>query len=145
MKQVYTGRQRVEAAFKAERTDRIPFTTAIVDNKAFLEFLGLTPKEYYLDLDKALQASTKAQEMFPSDMIWVAGDPLTKVAILAWAEAKYGPGVHLPPPLKEKTALASMTVRDPKQHRSYVNYLGMCQKFSSLFKDTWMEALAPGI
>ncbi len=66
MKQAYTGRQRVEAAFKAECADRIPFTTSIVDNKAFLEFLGLTPKEYYLDLDKALQASTKAQEMFPS-------------------------------------------------------------------------------
>ena len=141
----YTGKQRVVAAFRKERTDRVPFTTMIVDNRAWLKFLGITPNEYYSKPEKALEALDRAEERFPADMIWVPGDPLMPEATSFWIESKYGTGVRLPPPIKDKADLAKMTVRDPKQHSAYSAYLDMCAKVFNLYKDSWVEAYVTGI
>ena len=53
MKQ-YTGRERVEAAFKREYADRVPVNLDVAAHCARL--VGITDEEFWSDPEKALKA-----------------------------------------------------------------------------------------
>ena len=138
MKSGYTGKERVKAAFKGERLDRIPINIHVPNAH---ELAGYTAQECVFDPDKALAAQIKAHEMFPSDMINVPGDPFlpTNAAILA--KAKFGPDAKPMYPVQDRSSLANIEVRDPRKSKLYGKYLEMCYKTLEEFKDEWVSAL----
>jgi len=138
MAQQYTGKERVMAACQGEYTDRVPINLLVPRAH---ELAGLTVDEVVFDPDKALQAQVKAHEVFPSDMIGVPGNPYLPTTAAATYERMAGEGAREKPRLEDKSALAGMEVRDPKQSRRYAKYLEMCYKTQSAFQDSWVYAL----
>ena len=138
MAEQYTSKERVMAVCKAESTDRVPMNIHVPRAH---ELAGFTAKEAVFEPDKALQIQIKAHEMFPSDMINVPGDPTLPTTSAATYEARYGEGARENPRLEDKSALAELQVRDPRQSRRWSKYFEMCYKTQEAFKDTWVSAL----
>ena len=87
--------------------------------------------------------TTMLEEIFPSDLIWMPGDPYLPEAIAAKRKAK-GAG-PLPRLFEQKSALATMPVPDPRKSKIFTAYLEMCRKVNSLFDDHWIFGTAPGV
>lgn len=136
----YTGKERVQAALKGERLDRVPISFHIP--KAH-EYAGYAGKEM-MDPDKALDAQIKAHEVLPSDIVNVPGDPYLPTTIQARAKEKAGTDdiPHPPAMLADKSAIGDVPIRDPKQSRRYTKYLEMCQKTQEAFPGCWVQALS---
>jgi uroporphyrinogen-III decarboxylase len=83
----YTGKERVLAAIKGKRLDRIPISFHIPKAHSYAGYTGL---ECVLEPDKGLQAQIKAHEALPSDMVNVPGDPYLPTTMTATAKAKSG-------------------------------------------------------
>lgn len=141
----YTGKERVEAAFRGEYADRVPLFTSLLENAACAALAGYTLRECYVDPAKGLELLIKAQELFPSDGVFVPGDPLLPTAIAARQEARGGKEAVGERLLAEKETLKTVRVRDPRQSSTYGPYLAMCRRVKELFKDTWVVALVPGV
>ena len=142
MKQ-YSGKERAEAAFHREYADRVPFLTAMLYNQACAEMAGFTLEECYLDDEKVVTALTKFEEVFPSDLVWVHGDPYLPQTIEARRKAR-GAG-SLRRKFEEKSALATTPVPDPMKSKAFIAYLDICRKVNSLFDDRWVFATVPGV
>jgi uroporphyrinogen decarboxylase len=140
MKQ-YTGRERVEAAFKREYADRVPVNLDVAAHCARL--VGITDEEFWSDPEKALKAQMKANELFPSDIVLVPGNPVRPRTYAATIERKSGPASSRKRILEDKSALATLKFRHPKENQSYVIYLKMCQRVSSMFSHLWVFASVP--
>ena len=136
----YTGKERVLAAIKGERLDRVPMSFHIPKSH---EFAGYTGREM-MDPDKALEAQIKAHEAFPSDMVNVPGDPYLPSTITALAKAEAGTDEtpHPPAMLADKSAIDGLEVRDPRKSRRYAKYLEMCHKTQEAFDGCWVQALS---
>ena len=141
----YTGKERIEAAFHREFADRVPFFTAAHYLEAFTLITGITSQEYWLNAEKTLGFLIKVEEMFPSDIIRIPGDPLLPEAVAARREFKKGREAVGERLLAEKSALITWTVHDPRKSSTYGPYLELCRKVLLAFKDTWSAALIPGI
>lgn len=141
----YTGKERVEAAFNREYADRVPFAIACYYNQSCGELAHITLQKYYLDPEKSLEFLAKLEELFPSDVLLVPGDPLMPEATAVRQELKKGREAVGKRLLAEKSALANMNIHDPKKSSTYGPYLELCHKVESMFKDTWSVALVPGI
>ncbi len=137
----YTGKERVLAAIKGERLDRVPISFHIPKTH---EFAGYTGMECVMEPDKALEAQIKAHEAFPSDMVNVPGDPYLPTTLTATAKAESGSDASPRPPAKlaDKSAIAELIVRDPKKSGRFSKYLEMCHKTNEAFKDCWVQALS---
>jgi len=137
----YTGRERVTAAIRGERLDRVPINFHIPNAH---EYAGYAPMECVMEPDKALEAQIKAHEALPSDMVNVPGDPYlpTTMAAVAKAESGSEETPHAPPMLADKAAIGELEVRDPRKSRRYGKYLEMCHKTDEAFKGCWVQALS---
>lgn len=134
----YTGKERVVTACKGEYADRVPIN---INFPGAHELAGFTFEECAFEPEKALQAQIKSHEMFPSDMVDVPGDPYLPTTAAILYEARFGSGAIPKPPLEDKSALAQLEVRDPRQSKRYATYLEMCHKTKAVFKDAWVSAL----
>ena len=137
MAKQYTGKERVLAACKGEYADRVPIHLTFP--RAY-EFTGFTAEDCVFNPDKALQAQLKAHEVFPTDMVGVPGNPYLPTTSAA-TYSQFTGGEREKPRLEDKSALAEMAVRDPRQSRRYSKYLEMCHKTREAFKDEWVYAL----
>ena len=139
----YTGRERVLAAMKGERLDRVPISFHIP--KAH-EYAGYTGMECVMDPEKALEAQVKAHDALPSDIVTVPGDPYLPTTMTAIAKAESGTDEtpHPPARLADKSAISELEVRDPRESRRYGKYLEMCHKTQEAFSDCWVQALNGG-
>ncbi len=137
----YTGKERVLAAIKGERLDRVPMSFHIP--KAH-DYAGYTGMECVMEPDKALEAQIEAHKVFPSDIVNVPGDPYLPTTMTAIAKAESGSSdtPHPPAMLADKSAIADLEVRDPRKSRRYTKYLEMCQKTSDAFEDCCVQALS---
>lgn len=136
----YTGKERVLAAMKGERLDRVPISFHIPKTH---EFAGYTGMECVMEPDKALEAQIKAHEVLPSDMVNVPGDPYLPTTMTAVAKAESGSDEtpHPPAMLADKKKISELEVRDPKKSRRFSKYLEMCHKTDEAFSDCWVQAL----
>ncbi|MDP2954366.1 MAG: uroporphyrinogen decarboxylase family protein [Chloroflexota bacterium] len=141
----YTARELVEAAFKGEKPDRVPFTTAMLYHQGFAQKLGFTVAELLLDPEKALHALTLIEKTFPSDMFMhVPGDPYSPEAMAAYRQATKGSGAPIEYPLADKSALERMPFRDPRQSSAYSRFLAMCRRVREIYPDRWVATTIPG-
>jgi uroporphyrinogen decarboxylase len=138
MNERYSGKDRIKAALKGDRLDRIPINIHMPNAH---ELAGFTAEECVFDPDKALSAQIKAHELFPSDMINVPGDPFLPTNAAVLAKAKFGPDARPRYPVEDKSSLNSIEVRDPRRSKLYGKYLEMCYKTQDRFKDEWVAAL----
>ncbi|NTV13586.1 MAG: uroporphyrinogen decarboxylase [Desulfobulbaceae bacterium] len=63
-----TGMDRLVAASKGEKSDRIPVFCNLIDQGA--KELGLSPKEYYADGSKVAEAQLLMREKYGHDNVW---------------------------------------------------------------------------
>ena len=66
----YTGKERIEAAFRREYADRVPLHLDIGPHYA-QQRLGYELAQYFGDAEKALETHQRAVEEFPSDTVTV--------------------------------------------------------------------------
>ena len=137
MAKQYTGKERVIAACRGEYADRVPMSIGVPRAH---ELLGFTAAECVFEPEKALQVQIKAHEIIPSDMVGVAGNPYLPTTSAATYERSSGTGTREKPRLEDKSALAELKIRDPRESRRYAKYLEMCHKTQEAFKDTWVSA-----
>ena len=103
----YTGKERVLAAIKSERLDRVPISFHVPKTH---EFGGYTAMECVMDPDKALEAQIKVREVYPSDIVNVPGDPYLPTTMTAIASPA---AINGPP-----RATTAPPTAAPKTHKS---------------------------
>ena len=137
-----TGKERVLAAFQREYADRVPVMIAAAMNCVHL--IGSTLEDYLLDDRIAMEATAKALEVFPSDLVRVPGDPLLPMTAQARYRKKHGPDTRMEPPLKDKARIKDFSFQDPKKSSSYRPYIDLCRQAAEAFPDKATVALFPG-
>lgn len=65
----YTPKDRILAAWKGERTDRVPFNVDIGPH--YSSVLNYTPEDYFGNIDTAIECQVKSVTDYPSDIITV--------------------------------------------------------------------------
>ncbi|MFO7962443.1 MAG: uroporphyrinogen decarboxylase family protein [Desulfobacterales bacterium] len=134
----YTGKDRIKAALRGDRLDRIPINIHVPNAH---ELAGFTIEECVIEPDNALTAQIKAHELFPSDMVNVPGDPFLPANAAVLAKVRFGPNAMPTYPVADKSSLNQIEVRDPRQSKLYGKYLEMCYKTQERFKEQWVSAL----
>ena len=137
-----TGKERVMAAFQREYADRVPVMIAAAMNS--LHLIGSTLEDYLLNDRIAMEATAKALEVFPSDLVRVPGDPLLPMTAQARYRKKHGPDTRMEPPLKDKARIQDFSFQDPKKSSSYRPYIDLCRQAAEGFPDKVAVALFPG-
>ncbi len=109
----YTGKERVEAAFRRECADRVPYNLDFGPHYA--REMGLTPQDYFSNLDKAYEIVTEQLKALPSDMVVVPQNALVWWALPNLFKYKSKSEEVTSGALKDKAALADLEYIDPKQ------------------------------
>jgi hypothetical protein len=65
----FTGKERIEAAVRRERTDRVPYNIDIGPH--YSSQIGYSIEQYFGDIDIAIECHVKAVEAYPSDLVTV--------------------------------------------------------------------------
>ena len=140
MAKQYTGRERVKAAFNREYADRVPVATMVGAHCA--ELAGVTLEEYVTDFEKALKVAKVAQELFPSDLVSVPGNPLlADVQAIRRGLKGESPVQHR---LADKSAIATLKVRPPQEDRFFGPLLKMCEKTAAAFPNEAVRTMVGG-
>lgn len=140
MAKQYTGKDRVAAAYKREYADRVPISMMLGAHCA--ELAGVTPEEYVTDFDKALKVAQVAQELYPSDVVPVPGNPLlSDVQAIRRRMKGESPAQHR---LADKSALATLKIRPPQEDRFFGPLLKMCQRTAAAFPNEVVRATVGG-
>ncbi len=131
-----TGFDRVKAAFKRQRADRVPFYP-IVSGLAG-QLIGIDAKTYYTDHDRFADAHIALYEEIRPDIVALMGDLFMEVDAMG-AEVEF-PEDDLPRLrsylLKDKGNLSSLEVPDPHKSGRMPAYLGACRKVSAAVKES---------
>lgn len=142
--QQYTGKDRIRAAFKREYADRVPIYP--ITGRFNARISGITMREFLTEPAKMAQAILNYHEMFNPDICLVIGDLLYEVEAMG-TEVEFPEDSlckeksHL---LEDKTNLAKLEVPDPKKDGRLPDFLEVCQRVSSVVKDSNVSGIACG-
>ena len=140
-----TGRDRVEANFRGEYLDRVPVYMNCTVSEYICGKLGYTRTEVLTEPDKELEALQLSQKEFPSDIIRMPADPMLPDTIAARSELnKHRGKQHNARMLGNKSDLAGIEVRDPRESRTYKPYLEMVGRVKNIFPDHPVVTMSPG-
>lgn len=142
MKQ-YTGKERVEAAFRREYADRVPYQLDF--GPQYAREMGMTPQDYFGNLDTAYKVMAEQLKALPSDVAVVPQNLLVWWMTLSnlfryktRSEEVTAGG------LKDKAALADLEFIGPKESSGVNQAVGSCQRAVATFKDKATRPLLPG-
>jgi uroporphyrinogen decarboxylase len=139
-----TGFDRVRAAFKRQRADRVPFYP-IVSGMAG-QLIGIDAKTYYTDHDRFADAHIALSEEIHPDIVALMGDLFMEVDAMG-AEVEF-PEDDVPRLrsylLEDKGKLSSLEVPDPHKSGRMPAYLGACRKVSSTVKESPVGGVISG-
>ncbi|MBA7615257.1 hypothetical protein ES703_22535 [subsurface metagenome] len=121
MAKQYTGKERVEAVFRREYADRIPVVLSL--NIHLAPQAGYELNEVRLDPEKAWEIFMLTEEMVPSDMVRVPGEPYQPDVIQAREESTLTPETRGKLRLEDKSSLKTFHYRPPKESGAYVSYI----------------------
>ncbi|MFC2040790.1 uroporphyrinogen decarboxylase family protein [Chloroflexota bacterium] len=138
----YTGKERVEAAFKREPADRIPVVLGLDYHLAPLA--GYDLNECRLDPEKAWKTFMLAEEMLPTDMVRVPADPYSPAVVQARQEGTLGPEASQKARLADKSELKNFRYRPPRENKVYAVYLEMAKRVMSVLPDRAASASGGG-
>lgn len=129
----YSGKERVEGVFQRQPVDRLPIILSLNVHLAPLAGYGLN--EARLDLEKAWKTFLITEELLPSDMVRVPGDPYLPDAAQARSETSLPPRVKRVFRLAEKSSLKTFHPRPAKENNIYIGHIEMCKKIIAVFPD----------
>lgn len=131
-----TGFDRVKAAFKRQRADRVPFYP-IVSGLAG-KLVGIDAGTYYTDHEKFADAHIALYEEIRPDIVALMGDLFMEVEAMG-AEVEF-PEDDVPRLrsylLEDKGKLSSLEVPDPHKAGRMPAYLGACRRVSASVKES---------
>ena len=113
----YTGKERVEAVFQREKTDRIPVILGLTVQLA--RQAGYELNEARLDPEKSWKTFLFSEEMFPTDMPRVPANPYLPDVIQNRQEGTLAPDKGRQYRLADKENLKTFHYRPPKENRAY--------------------------
>jgi len=123
-----TGMERVKAAFKGERPDRVPSYPILSGLAA--RMIGLTPRDYYTNFDNLAGAHIAIYEQLKPDVIALMPDLFLEVEAMG-AEIEF-PEDDVPRLrcylLADPTRLSSLSIPDPYSAGRIPAYLEACKK-----------------
>jgi MtaA/CmuA family methyltransferase len=138
----YTGKERIEAAFRREYTDRVPYYLDF--GPQYSKEIGMTTDEYFANIDNAYKIMGAQLIALPSDMVvvpqnllsWWSPPNMLKYKIRS-EEVAFGG-------LKDKAALSDLEYIDPKQSPGLNKVRESCQRATNTFRDKATRPLCFG-
>ena len=131
-----TGFERVKAAFKRERADRVPFYPIV--SALAGKLTGIDARTYYTDFDKLADAQIALYEETRQDVVALMGDLFMEVEAMG-AEVEF-PGDDVPRLrsylLKDKSKLNSLEFPALEKAGRIPGYLAACTKASTAIGDS---------
>lgn len=140
MEKSITGKDRMEAAFKGERLDRIPVFTLI--SAQFAEKAGYTTEQALTEPEAALKTAKMASEEIDLDIMFVPFNPW-----LTEAQEAIRKVMGKIPSIKRddiKEKLPKWHVRDAREDKLFGTHLDVCEKTIEMFPDHHLETLIGG-
>jgi len=141
MKQ-FTGRERVEAAFRREYADRVPVNLDFGPHYA--KEMGVSTQEYFGNIDKAYEVITEQLKALPSDMVVVPQNLFVWYALPNLYRYKTRSEQITDGGLKDKSALADLEYIDPKQSPGIGEGLASCKRCVATFTDKAVRPVCIG-
>jgi uroporphyrinogen decarboxylase len=138
--QSITGKQRMEAALKGEKLDRLPVMLLLGGHYA--EAAGYTLEQFLTQADAALETVKLTCEELDSDALFVPLNPLMPDAQEAFRKLMGKPPSIKKDNIKEK--LPKWTVRLPREDPLFSSHLDMCAKCVEVFPQYHVETMIGG-
>jgi uroporphyrinogen-III decarboxylase len=135
-----TGKQRMDAAFKGEKLDRLPVLLLL--GGQYAEKAGYTLEQFLTQPEAALDTVQLTCEELESDALFVPLNPLMPDAQEAFRKLMGKPLSIKKDNIKEK--LPKWTVRLPREDPLFSGHLDMCEKCVAAFPDYQIETMIGG-
>ena len=140
-----TGRERVKAAFRGQRPDRVPCYPIVSALAGSL--IGIGPTEYYTDLGKLADAHLALYEELGQDVVVLMADLFLEVEAMGAVVEFPGDGT---PRLRSyllaeaKGRLASLARPDPARSGRLPAYVEACKRVAGMVKDSAVGGVVCG-
>lgn len=128
----YTGKERVETAFRREYADRVPYNLDFGPHYA--KEMGMTVEDYFGNLDTAYKITAEQLKALASDMLVVPQS-------MAWWKLpniyryKSKPDELTEGGLTDKAALADLEYVEPKESPGVTQMMESCRRAVATFTD----------
>jgi len=139
----YTGKERIEAAFRREYVDRVPFNLDIGPHYA-QQVMGVSLQEYSADLDKAFEAHSKYFEVVDSDIVTVPQNVLGWWSLSNLYRFKTKTEAVTEGVLKDKSVLADLEYIEPENCLAVSQVRESCRRTNDTFKEKASRPALPG-
>jgi len=139
-KSAITGKQRMEAAFKGEKLDRLPVLLLL--GGQYAERAGYTLEQFLTQPEAALETVRLTCDELESDALFVPLNPLMPDAQEAFRKLMGKPPSIKKENIKEK--LPKWTVRLPREDPLFSGHLDMCAQCVESFPDYQIETMIGG-
>jgi uroporphyrinogen decarboxylase len=139
-KKSITGKQRMQAAFKGEKLDRLPVMLLLCGHYA--EAAGYTLEQFLTQADAALETVKVTCEELDSDALFVPLNPMMPDAQEAFRKLMGKPPSIKKDNIKEK--LPKWIVRLPREDPLFSAHLDMCAKCVEVFPQYHVETMIGG-
>ena len=133
----YTGKQRMEAAFKGQKLDRTPIFLFLGSHLALAEKAGFTVEQTLTDPEAALQTLKITLEILETDTVLVPYNPFQPTAQEALRKRAGKAGGSKRSDIKAK--LPKWHVRRVDEDPLFMSHLDACQKTVDRFPDHHIE------
>ncbi len=135
-----TGKQRIEAAFRGEKLDRVP--VFLILGAHFAEKAGYSLQQVLTEPEAALKMAKVTSEEIHSDGAFVPFNPITPDAQEAIRKLMGKLPSIKRADIKEK--LPKWQVRDPREDKLFAAHLDVCAKTVEMFPDLHLQTLIGG-
>ncbi len=140
IKNAYTGKERMEAAFTGEQLDRAPVFLLLGGHLA--QEAGFTLTQVMTEPQAALEATKFLYDRIDTDILFVPFNPWLPSAREAIRKLMGKVPSIKRADIKEK--LPKWHVRDAKEDKLFGAHLGVCEKTLEMFSDYHLETLIGG-
>ncbi len=136
----FTGKERMEAAFRGEKLDRQPVLLLLGGHYA--ERAGYTLEQFFTQPEAALETAKITCEELDSDALFVPLNPLMPDAQEAFRKLMGKAPSIKKDNIKEK--LPRWSVRLPREDPLFSSHLDMCEKCVEVFPDYHINTMIGG-
>ncbi len=140
MRESYTAKERMEAAFKGEKLDRVPVFLLLGGH--FSEKAGYTLQQFLTEPEAALQIMKATYSEFSTDVAFVPFNPMMPDALEAMRRLMGRVPSIKRDDIKEK--LPKWHIREAREDNLFAMHLGVCEKTVEMFPDCHLETLIGG-
>jgi uroporphyrinogen decarboxylase len=136
----FTGRERIEAAIRRERVDRVPYNIDIGPH--YSSEIGYSTDQYFGDIDIAIECHVKAVEAYPSDLVTVPQNipvwwALKELYRFRTSKEEIADGI-----LKDKKALQDLEAIPSDECGSIDQVIESCRKVTGFAGKGWATRAA---